>query len=282
MIFKKLLFVGSMLIGMPLCAQNEPMSDLQTRYSQVLESLTFDDVAYILMYLRFSALHEKKELEMGIISDLLHDEQNAILMRNNIKLPPVDAYYADREFVTPEWRDNSIRSHAVRDLYTIVLYRLIYKMTYEKIIQHDPNSEEMLLFKNMLTPRAFDEAYHWIQVGSNPATISMFPLSIQEKVLAFVKQLSFDEAVTWLIAGTLLLKYERGIRFQVTGEMWASSTDGAVLLNQKMRQLIEQQELPERRALARFLWTDQEITNLRTNGEFLSKGLAMSSKSVGK
>src|SRR5437868_2371632 len=128
-------------------------------------------------------------MERWIIADLLENERETIIKRNNIKLPLVADYYMEREFVIPEWRDDSIRSHAVRDFYNIVLYRLIYKMTFEKIIYCDPNSEEVLLFKNTLTPRAFDEACHWIQVGSNPVSLHQFPTSVIEKALEFAKQL---------------------------------------------------------------------------------------------
>jgi hypothetical protein len=283
MYLKKLLWISiicNILSVFPVHTQEKSAHDRQIDRLQLLKTLTFDDAACILGYTRFCELYARKEQELRILLDCVYAEQDAIFAKNRLDIKPVADYYSQREITDPCFFDESMRSHGVKDFFNIALYRLIYTMAFENAMYLNQDSGAMLLFKNVLTPRAFDEAHSWILVNHSPIAISDFPSSVQEKAIAFAKQLTFDESIAWLLRASLFIRDKNDVIYTIDDLL--SSVEDVVLLNQTIRTIFEQQKLPEHRTLARLLYTDQEVANGYNNGKLLSEGLTISSKEFSK
>ncbi len=258
-----LLSLCSLSVLLPVYAQNEAHTEQQATQAQSFDNLTFDDAIYLVSYMRFNILDGHYKEEWSLIWDLLHEEQAAIIKSSEPNLSLVAEYYKEREYCHPARLDESIRYHAARDMFNIALYRFIYKTAFMQAYQRDPNAEEVLLFKNILTQNEYDKAHHWIRINRSKKDLIYLPCSIREKVITFVKQLTFDELMTCLIWQSVCIqeKYNRDIFSN-----GAPSETDIFTLNQKVRSIFEQQEQPERRALMRFLYSDQELKNMYTNG----------------
>lgn len=256
-----LLSFCSLLALSPLYAQDEVHAEEQT--AQTFDNLTFDDAVYLVSYMRFNLLDLQYKEELSLIWDLLQEEQAAIIKASEPNLSLVTTYYKEREYCHPARLDESIRYHAVRDMFNIALYRFMYKTAFMQAYQGDSNAEEMLLFKNILNQNEYDKAHHWIRINRSKKDLVYLPYSIREKVIAFVKSLSFDELMSWLMMQSVCIqeKYNRDIFSN-----GAPSETDIFMLNQKIRSIFEQQDQPERRALTRFLYSDQELKNMYTNG----------------
>lgn len=279
---KSLFCIGIMLASaLSMYAQDPVVSDAQNEQSQELDSKSaFYCAAHALVSMRLG----RDNVLAAIVRagrDVSVELREDIINNNKINLSPVADHlvslpycgFAKAKVEDPERFDRGVRYHAVNDFWEIQLYRFIYKMTFEKVMHCDSNSEEILLFKNILTPREFGEAHHWIQTESDIVDLSMFPISM-ENVLMIVNQSSFEEAFICLMLHGFRFKDEHdALQMSFFSGVDLSSQEAVLSINQRIRSIIEQQELPERRALARFLYSDQEYINLRINEQQLSEAL---------
>ncbi len=284
---RNLLCIGVLLASnLSINAQDSAISDTKSKCAPVIEGeAAFYQAALALVCMGLSkgtVLSTIPDTDTDITRELGED----IIQQNNIDLQRVAEHliarphcgFAKAKVEDPKRFDRCVRYHAVKDFLDIELYRHIYTITFEKVIHYDSNSEEILLFKNILTPREFAETRHWIQAEGNTADLYSFSVSspkkalvlIKDKVYEIVNQASFDEAFLWLMF--------YGFRFQdeytklkvagfekATSPVDFSSKEDMLSLNQQLRTIIEQQELPERRALTRFLRSYEEIINAHTN-----------------
>lgn len=227
-------------------------------------NVTLNDAYVLLGYMSFCRVHyhPDKEAAWFIILDLLKNELDSILKRRKLDLTRVAAYYDPRRGLD----DETVRFWAARDLLNIALYRFIYERTAANITYLDPQSEEVLVFKNIPTPRTYAEAHSWL---SNYVGISFFSLPLKEHLIAYAKQMTFDESIMWLMHGFLTPKSEKLDIVYAYDSVVNGSENGLMLLIQAVRRTIEQQGSPECKALARYLLTDQEVTNALSNGKIL-------------
>lgn len=253
------LFVGGTSVASPSAA--DTLSVPKTHIS-----MTLDDACVLLGYMSLCRVHyhPDKEAAWFIILDLVNNELDSVLKRSKLDLTRVAAYYNLRGGSD----DETVRFWAARDLLNIALYRFIYERIAANITYLDPQSEEVLVLKNIPTPRTYAEAHSWL---SNYVGISFFSLPLKEHLIAYAKQLTFDESILWLLHGFLVPRGEKMDRVYAYDHVVNDSENGLILLVQAVRNTIEQQESPERKALVRYLLTDQEITNALSNGAVLSK-----------
>lgn len=262
-----LLSLCSLSVLLPVCAQDETTVEQPSAQTQSFDNLTFDDAVYLVSYMRFNILDWHCKEELSLIWDLLQEEQAAIIKSAEPDLSLVTAYYKEHEYCHPARLDESMRYHAVRDMFNIALYRFIYKTAFIQAYQGDPIAEEMLLFKNILTQNEYDKVHHWIRINRSKKDLVYLPHSIREKVIAFVKQLSFDELMTCLIWQSVCIQEKYNQDIFING---APSETDILTLNQKVRSIFEQQDQPERKALTRFLYSDQELKNMYLNSKNFS------------
>jgi hypothetical protein len=290
---KNILCIGIMLASvLSVHAQDPVVSDAQNEHSQVLDSKSaFYCAAHALVSMRLGSGRDNVLAAiMRAGRDVSVELREDIINNNKINLSPVADHlvslsycgFAKAKVEEPERFDCAVRYHAVNDFWEIQLYRFIYKMTFEKVMHCDSNSEEILLFKNILTPREFGEAHHWIQTESDIVDLSMFPISMKN-VLMIVNQSSFEEAFICLMLHGFRFKDEHdALQMSFFSGVDLSSQEAVLSINQRIRSVIEQQGLPERRALTRLLHTDQEVANGYNNSKLLSEGLTISSKKFSK
>lgn len=265
---KNLLYIGVMLASvLPVHSQDGGVTVISSAHIKDLkvpEAPTFDQVAYGLLYVRHFSNYTKAVKAKEIFLWYLNNECETIINQNKINLQLVADYY--QKLAGLRLSDDCIRSHAVQDLCEIVFYDLLYQMTIQSVLHCDPNSDEILLFKNILMPRAFEEAHSWIQT-ERKARYAILPVLIEEKMLEMATKLTFDETIIWLMMHSLRIKNKYIALKMPDFGVGNLSKESVPLFNQRQRAFIEQQELPEHRALARFLYTDQELVNLLINNQ---------------
>lgn len=247
-----------LLVGGTSVNSTSAMDTLSVQETQI--SMTFDDACVLLGYMSLCRIHShpEKEAVWFLIADLINNELDSILKRSNLDLSRVAVYYSKHELVD----NQTVRFWAARDLLNIALYRFIYERIAANIACLDPQSEEILIFKNIPTPHSYAQAHSWI---SHCVDISFFSLPLGECLLEYAKQLTFDESIMWLMNGFLAPKSEKLDIVHSYDPVVNASENGLMLLTQAIRKTMEEQESPEHRALVRYLLTDQEITKFLKN-----------------
>lgn len=228
--------------------------------SNKFENLTLNDAIYIISHSRCSELFCHKGSELGIIQSLIFKcaeagDLNLIIDFNTLAM--------------------SQKDQVIRNLFKITLYRLIYQTAFSKAMFFDQDSHEILLLKTLTTPQSFQDRYAWMNINSNPIDFHLFPTLIEEKMLHFVKELTFNESIALLIFDGMP-KEQKDLTESALEAIWPTLSDEDLIsLNTVIRAIVAKQTAPEHQALALLLYSDREWSNWLYNSKLLSSALVV-------
>lgn len=240
-----LTYICSISMGLSLHTQDQISEKPFVTTSKKSLNFSFEDAFTVLVTLKSHELFFRKYFEIGTLLELVHG---------------------------PQYLSCTSLDHEPQDKYFILfsrIYSFLYHNAYSKVIFCSENAPEILLFKTIVTPKEFTKKT--LNNDSTNIFSQEFDIALIEKLIHLTRDFTFDDLFSCCLAMNMLTQENQELVRTVPNPTHLDLSLADVLYtNRALRTVIEQQKLPERRALARFLFSDQQALNFIGNARSLS------------